>query len=113
MRICVPVKADQGLESVMASNLMVAECFLIIDTQNNSIEKIEKKGLGLNPLKPIMDALFDVLIVDDLGLPAFNKLKERRRRVYKMFGRIVKDNVEMMKKRQLVEITSEILQNKL
>lgn len=113
MRICVPIKNDEGLESVMASNLMVAECFLIIDTQNNNIEKIEKKGLGLNPLKPIMEALFDVLIVDDIGLPAFLKLKERRRRVFKMFGRIVKDNVEMMKKHQLVEITAEILQNKL
>lgn len=113
MIVCVPVKQDQGLESVMASNLMVAECFLIIDTQNNSIERVEKQGMGLNPLKPIMESLFDVLIVNDLGLPAFNKLKERRRRVFKMYGRIVKDNIEMMRKHQLVEITAETLRNKL
>lgn len=105
MRICFPVKENNGLDSTIEVNIIMTKMYLIVDTQDGSLKEVPKTGL--NPLAPLEKEMFDVIIVNQIGKVAVKKMHERRKRVFKSYGTSVARNLDMMKRRQLAEITGQ------
>jgi predicted Fe-Mo cluster-binding NifX family protein len=87
VRVCVPVKEDQGFASLVCGHLREAPLFLLVDTERGLYRVFrnlqDNHGQGRrNPLAALGGEPVDVLVVGGVGHDAFAQLEAARIVVY-------------------------------
>lgn len=112
MKVCIPVQEDRGLNSVAYSHFGSAPYFLIYDTNNEEIKTIQNGDLhhahGMcQPLKALGSEKIDAVLVGGIGRGALMKLNSQGIKVYRAADGTVTKNIELLKRRELPELSTE------
>lgn len=88
MNICIPVEADQGLESPVCAHFGSAPLFLIVDTDTEACRAIvngsQHHAHGrCMPLQSLQGEQIDGMVVSGIGMGALNKLTAAGVQVYR------------------------------
>jgi predicted Fe-Mo cluster-binding NifX family protein len=87
MNLCVPVEADNGLQSAVCAHFGSAPAFLIVDTETGSCRAIlngnRHHGHGMcAPLRSLQGERIDGMVVGGIGMGALSKLNAANIQVY-------------------------------
>jgi len=112
MKLCFPVESDNGLESLVYGHFGSAPVFVVIETEDYSIDTISNQDLGhshgmCSPLKALNGKSVDAIIVGGIGGGAINKLNAMGIKVYRAINSTIKENIELFKKNSLSELSLE------
>jgi predicted Fe-Mo cluster-binding NifX family protein len=112
MKLCIPIKENNGLNSEVYSHFGSASAFIIYDTDkqnfvlSNNHDKQHLHG-QCQPLNSLAGKNVDVVIVGGIGERAILKLNAMNIKVYKSEGGTVINNIELFSKAGLMELTPE------
>jgi len=112
MKLCIPIKENNELESEVYSHFGSASAFIIYDTDkkdftlSNNQDKQHLHG-QCQPMNSITGKNVDVVIVGGIGERAILKLNAMNIKVYKSEGGTVINNIELFNKAELMELTPE------
>ncbi|MFH1505243.1 MAG: NifB/NifX family molybdenum-iron cluster-binding protein [Candidatus Omnitrophota bacterium] len=111
MKICFPVKSDEGLDSKIYDHFGSAPIFIIFDTETKSIDAINNQNLGhthgmCSPLKALDSKKIDAIVAGGIGAGAINKLNSIGIKVYRAFQGSIESNIESFKNNTMPEITA-------
>lgn len=112
MKVCFPTENLQGLESKVYGHFGSAPGFVIVDTESAEVEEIpngdQHHAHGMcQPLLALGGRKVDGIVVGGIGLGALTKLQAQSIRVYRALQGTVRDNLAMIKKGNLPEMSSE------
>jgi predicted Fe-Mo cluster-binding NifX family protein len=87
MNICIPVEADNGLESPVCAHFGSAPAFMIVDIDTDGCRAIVNRnqhhGHGMcMPLQSLQGEQIDAMVVGGIGMGALNKLNAASIKVY-------------------------------
>jgi predicted Fe-Mo cluster-binding NifX family protein len=87
MNLCIPVEADQGLQSPVCAHFGSAPLFLFVDLDKDDYHTKPNQHLhdghgGCMPLRALDGEAVDGLIVGGIGMGAINKLRAGGIRVF-------------------------------
>jgi predicted Fe-Mo cluster-binding NifX family protein len=109
MKVCLPVAADEGLDSSLFGHFGSTPLFAIVDTETNKVNTIGNYDLlapdaGCNPFKALVNLHVDCVIVGGIGDGFLEMLNTFGMRVYQAQSESVKENVELFKQDALDEL---------
>jgi len=112
MKLCIPVKQKDGLESSVYSHFGSAPAFLIFDTNSKEEIIIDNSNMNhdhgaCNPIQTIGGSNVNAVIVGGIGGGAISKLKANNIKVFQSVKGTVEFNIEMFNKSLLAELTME------
>ena len=110
MKICIPVKENNGLESIPYNHFGSAPFFLVVDTETNDVTAINNRDLNhehgkCQPIKAIGGADIDVVLVLGIGAGAINKLNSMGVKVFKANPTSLKENIDLFNDNKLIEFS--------
>ncbi len=110
MKLCFPVKTDNGLESIIFGHFGSAPFFVVFDTENKEVFTINNQDLGhvhgqCNPMKALDGKMMDAIIVGGIGGGAIRGLNNKGIKVYKAGQGDIKENIELFQTGTLMEMT--------
>jgi predicted Fe-Mo cluster-binding NifX family protein len=110
MKICIPSEQDRGLKSLTYSHFGSAPYFILYDTVSGAVRAFrnadEHHAHGTShPLKALSGEMIDAVIVGGIGGRAIAGLNGLGIKVYRSVPGMVKDNVDLLEKGQLAELT--------
>lgn len=99
MKICFPVRSDEGMNSIPFGHFGTAPMFIIVDSNTKNIKVVKNGDLNhqhgmCQPLKALSGEIVDVVIVGGIGQGAISKLNDRGINVFKAVSGSIKDNLE-------------------
>lgn len=112
MKICFPVKSDNGINSEVYNHFGSAPSFVIVDTETDSTTVINnndqhhEKG-ACSPFKALDGQTVDAVIVGGIGAGALNKLAQAGIKVYQPKALSIEENIKMLKAQALPEFTTQ------
>ncbi|EGT3617041.1 metalloregulator ArsR/SmtB family transcription factor [Clostridium perfringens] len=111
MRICFPVKTNEGVKSIPYGHFGTAPTFVICDLEKNEVTTVGNGDLGhehgkCQPIKALSGEVVDAVVVGGIGAGAINKLNSMGIKVYKAIDGNIETNLEAFKKRELKEFSS-------
>ncbi|WP_296647974.1 NifB/NifX family molybdenum-iron cluster-binding protein [Romboutsia sp. 13368] len=111
MKICVPVEANNGLESKPFGHFGSAPMFVVCDLESGDLSTINNGDLEhehgkCQPIKALSGNVVDAVIVGGIGQGAISKLNSMGIKVYKAQGETIKDNLDLYKQNKLQEFPS-------
>lgn len=111
MKICIPVKENNGLQSIPYNHFGSAPLFLIFDSEKNEIKAVENGDLNhehgmCQPIKAISGEAVDAVLVGGIGAGAIRKLNDSGIKVYQAAGATLSENVELFMKHELAEFST-------
>jgi predicted Fe-Mo cluster-binding NifX family protein len=88
MNICIPVEADNGLDSPVCAHFGSAPAFMIVDVDSETCRAItngnQHHGHGMcMPLQSLQGEHIDGMVVGGIGMGALNKLSAANIEVYR------------------------------
>jgi predicted Fe-Mo cluster-binding NifX family protein len=108
MKVCFPIKENEGLESVVYGHFGSAPYFMIYDTDKkeskiiNNSDQHHEHGM-CQPLKALNGEEVDAILVGGIGSGALTKLNAQDIKVYKASEGTISKNLELIKNNKLVE----------
>ena len=110
MKLCFPIEANNGVESIVFGHFGSAPIFYIYDTDTGVNEIIDNQNLGhahgmCSPLQALNGKTIDAIVVGGIGAGAIGKLKMMGIKVYRAIEDSIQKNIELFKNRSLPEIT--------
>ncbi len=87
MNICIPIEADNGLDSAVCAHFGSAPAYLIVDVANLTFKTVtnhnqhHSHGMCM-PLQSLRGEVIDGMVVGGIGMGAFNKLRAADINVY-------------------------------
>lgn len=110
MKVCFPVQMDQGMESQVYNHFGSAPAFILVNTDEKSVQRIDNKDLNhvhgaCNPIMALDGQKVDALIVGGIGGGALMKLNAMGVKVYGASALMVKENLQLLKENKLQELT--------
>ncbi|MGG5461623.1 metalloregulator ArsR/SmtB family transcription factor [Clostridium sp. B9] len=110
MRICFPVKSNEGVKSIPYGHFGTAPTFVICDLEKNEITTVGNGDLGhehgkCQPIKALSGEVVDAVVVGGIGAGAINKLNSMGIKVYKALEGTIEANLEAFKKGELKEFS--------
>ncbi len=101
MKVCFPVTADNGLESVVFNHFGSAPLFIMVDTETMEVSQLTNGDAGhshgaCSPIKALGGQAVDAVVAGGIGGGALSKLNEAGIRVYRAQAETIKDNVEIL-----------------
>ncbi|WP_125153468.1 metalloregulator ArsR/SmtB family transcription factor [Clostridium rectalis] len=111
MKICFPVKNNEGLESIPYGHFGSAPSFVIVNLENNDIKVVGNGDLNhehgkCQPIKALSGENVDAVIVGGIGAGAIMKLNSMGVKVFKAAEGTIKENLDMLKSGVLKEFPS-------
>ncbi len=112
MKICFPVKKDEGLSSAVYNHFGSAPIFLIFDTKTSSISTINNRDVhhthgACNPMKALDNRKVDAIVVGGIGAGALTGLKQMGIRVHRAQAGTIVENMSLFNMDRLPELTLE------
>ncbi|TPE21007.1 metalloregulator ArsR/SmtB family transcription factor [Clostridium perfringens] len=111
MRICFPVKNNEGVKSVPYGHFGTAPTFVICDLEKDEVTTVGNGDLGhehgkCQPIKALSGEIVDAVVVGGIGAGAISKLNSMGIKVYKAIDGDIEANLEALKKGELKEFSS-------
>ena len=111
MKVCFPVLKAEGLESEVYGHFGSAPSFFVIDTEDSNAATIINKDQNhvhgmCNPVKALNNQQVDAIVVDGIGGGALSRLQQMGIRVLQAQASTVRENLEKIKKNELLEISA-------
>lgn len=108
MKVCFPVKSNEGLNSIPYNHFGTAPEFIICDLETNDVKSLNNGDLGHNhgncqPMKALSGEVVDAVVVGGIGQGAISKLNSMGIKVYKCTEGTIKDNIELLNNNGLIE----------
>jgi predicted Fe-Mo cluster-binding NifX family protein len=112
MKLCIPIKEKNGIESLAFSHFGSAPAFLLYDTNSDEYEIIDNTNQhhshgACQPMQSLNGKDVNAVLVGGIGAGAIGKLHNQNIKVYQAAIDTVQINVDMFKKSQLPELTTE------
>jgi len=112
MKLCFPVEADNGLESIVYGHFGSAPMFYLYDSETKENEIIDNQNLGhvhgmCSPIQALKGRTVDVIIVGGIGAGAINKLNMMGVKVYQAMANTVQKNIDLYYTKSIPELTLE------
>ena len=110
MKLCFPVKIDNGLESIVFNHFGSSPLFVLIDTETNETGVINNQDLGhthgmCNPFKALNGKIVDAIIVGGIGAGAIKKLNSMGIKVYRASDDTIRKNIDLFENNSLPELS--------
>ncbi len=110
MRVCFPVQADNGMDSMVYNHFGSAAAFIIVDTEQEGAAAINNSDIhhehgACNPIMALGSSRVDAVVVGGIGTGALRKLNADGIRVYRSMEATVKNNLDLLKENKLPELT--------
>ena len=108
MKVCFPVKINDGLNSIPYNHFGNAPEFIVCDLETNDIKTVGNGDLGhehgkCQPMKALSGEVVDAVVVGGIGRGAIIRLNEMGIKVYKSIEGTVENNINALKNGNLVE----------
>jgi predicted Fe-Mo cluster-binding NifX family protein len=108
MKVCFPVRKNQGLESAVFNHFGSAPLFLLIDTESNEVAEVINRDLhhahgACSPLKALDGRHVDAVIVGGIGGGALAGLTRAGIRVYRSEEATVDGNIARLRHGSLAQ----------
>jgi predicted Fe-Mo cluster-binding NifX family protein len=112
MKVCFAVQQDEGIESRVYNHFGSAPVFIMIDTEEKQVRRIDNKDLhhvhgACNPIMALDGNLVDAVVVGGIGAGAIMGLNARGIKVYRAVAETVKQNMDLIKTGNLPELSVE------
>jgi predicted Fe-Mo cluster-binding NifX family protein len=112
MKLCFPVEADLGLDSVVFGHFGSAPLFILVDSDTQAVATIGNQDLGhahgmCSPLKALNGKAVDAIVVGGIGAGAISKLNALGIKVYRAGQGTVKNNLGQFRQGALPELSAE------
>jgi predicted Fe-Mo cluster-binding NifX family protein len=110
MKLCIPIKQNNGLDSHAYSHFGSAPAFILFDTGTDEYEIIDNSNMhhshgACMPMESLIGKNVDAVLVGGIGERAISKLNNQNIKVYHAVSDTVSMNVNMFKKSMLTELT--------
>ena len=110
MKLCFPVKSDNGLESVVFNHFGSSPLFIVFNTDTKEANLINNQDLGhihgmCNPFKALNGEIVDNIIVGGIGAGAIRKLNSMGIKVYRASADSIRRNIELFENNSLAELS--------
>ncbi len=106
MKICFPTETLEGMNSIVFAHFGSAPGFVIVDTENLTVEEIRNGDLhhdhGMcQPLKALGGRPVDAVAVAGIGMGALMKLQAQGIAVYRAGQGTVRENIDLIRELKL------------
>lgn len=110
MKLCIPIKENNGLKSEVYSHFGSSSAFVIYDTNNQDFELLNNFDQHhvhgqCHPLNSINSKNIGAVIVGGIGARAINKLQAENIKVFQSEPGTVELNINLFNKSLLKELT--------
>ncbi|AYE34632.1 NifB/NifX family molybdenum-iron cluster-binding protein [Clostridium septicum] len=110
MRICFPVKSNEGMESVPYGHFGSAPLFVICDLEKDEVSTVDNGDLEhehgkCQPIKALSGEVVDAVIVGGIGQGAIAKLNSLGIKVYRAVEGTIADNIKAFNDDKLHEFS--------
>ncbi len=110
MKICFPVKKDEGLDSAVYNHFGSAPAFIVVDTHTNSLTTIANNDQHhvhgqCNPMKALDNQEVDAVVVGGIGAGALTRLNQQGIAVHKSQAATIRENLALHAAKNLPELT--------
>jgi predicted Fe-Mo cluster-binding NifX family protein len=110
MKIAFPTQESKGLDSTVYTHFGSAKIFVIIDTDNESVETAFNQNLDhqhgqCQPLVALGGNHVDAVVVGGIGGGALRKLNMEGKKVFRAAEGSVRENLELIQLNKLPEFT--------
>ena len=111
MKVCFPVKSNEGMSSIPYNHFGSAPEFIICDLETNNVKAIGNGDLGhehgkCQPIKALSGEVVDAVVVGGIGKGAIVKLNSMGIKVYQSIEGTIEENVNSLKIGELKEFDS-------
>lgn len=111
MKVCFPVKSNEGFQSVTYNHFGNAPLFIICDLENNEIKSVNNGDLNhehgkCQPIKALSGEIVDAVIVGGIGAGAISKLSSMGIKVYKACNGTIEENIKLFKENKLTQFNA-------
>lgn len=111
MKVCFPVKSNEGMNSIPYNHFGSAPEFVICDLESNDVKAIGNGDLGhehgkCQPIKALSGEVVDAVVVGGIGKGAIVKLNSMGIKVYQSIEGTIEENVNSLKNGELKEFDS-------
>lgn len=111
MKVCFPVKSNEGMNSIPYNHFGSAPEFVICDLESNDVKTIGNGDLGhehgkCQPIKALSGEIVDAVVVGGIGKGAIVKLNSMGIKVYQAIEGTIEDNINSLKNGELKEFDS-------
>ena len=111
MKVCFPVKSNEGMSSIPYNHFGSAPEFVICDLESNDVKTIGNGDLGhehgkCRPIKALSGEVVDAVVVGGIGKGAIVKLNSMGIKVYQAIEGTIEENVNSLKNGELKEFDS-------
>jgi predicted Fe-Mo cluster-binding NifX family protein len=108
MKVCFPVKSNEGMESMPYGHFGTAPMFVVCNLETNEVKTIGNGDLGhqhgmCQPMKALSGEVVDAVVVGGIGQGAIVKLNSQGIKVYKAAEGTISTNLEKLKSGELSE----------
>lgn len=108
MKVCFPVKCNEGMDSIPYGHFGTAPMFVVCNLETNEVTTIGNGDLGhehgmCQPMKALSGEVVDAVVVGGIGQGAIVKLNSLGIKVYKAEEGTISVNLEKLKKGALSE----------
>lgn len=108
MKVCFPVKENEGVESRVYNHFGSAPLFVVVDLEASNISTIANGDQhhvhgSCNPIKALGNDKIDAVVVGGIGEGALLRLNQSGIRVYRAGAPSVRENISMFLAEQLPE----------
>jgi ArsR family transcriptional regulator len=110
MKLCFPIEANDGLNSMVYGHFGSAPMFYIHDSETKDSEIIDNQNLShahgmCSPIQALNGTSVDAIVVGGIGAGAINKLNMMGIKVYQAVEDTVQKNIELFNIQSMPEIT--------
>jgi len=100
MKVCFPVRANNGFESEVYGHFGTAPMFIVVDTETNDVKTITNADQhhahgACNPISALNGHTVDAIVVGGIGAVALSKLNQSGIRVYQAQAPTVQGNIDI------------------
>lgn len=111
MKVCFPVKSNEGMNSIPYNHFGSAPEFVICDLESNDVKTIGNGDLGhehgkCQPIKALLGEVVDAVVVGGIGKGAIVKLNSMGIKVYQAIEGNIEENINSLKNGELKEFDS-------
>ena len=111
MKVCFPVKSNEGMNSIPYNHFGSAPEFVICDLESNDVKTIGNGDLGhehgkCQPIKALSGEVVDAVVVGGIGKGAIVKLNSMGIKVYQAIEGNIEENINSLKNGELKEFDS-------
>jgi predicted Fe-Mo cluster-binding NifX family protein len=108
MRVCFPVRNNEGLDSTVFNHFGSAPMFAVVDAVSDTVSTISNGDRhhthgGCNPLKALDNQKIDAVVVGGIGAGALSRLNQAGIKVYRAQSKTVSENLTLYQDNGLSE----------